>query len=96
MCEWMLGGSNPPVPTKGEGMATEVDKSFLDWIIWLKENASRREMDLIYVTENYSKAWLTASDIRMGRKPNLYDLKQLKKVNLALKRLNYPILQTIK
>ena len=71
---------------------TRVDKAFSNWVLWLHNNASRREMDMVYVTENYSRAWLTASDTRIGRKPNPYDTKQLKRVNAALKRLGYPTL----
>ena len=47
----------------------EIDKAFCRWTVWLAENTNQKEKDLIYVTENYQKAWLTASEIRTGEHP---------------------------
>ena len=73
-----------------------MDEGFAQWINWLLHNTTQREKDLIYITENYSKAWLTASEIRMGQIPNSWWKNQLKQVNSALKRLNYPMLKVTK
>ena len=67
----------------------EVHRAFCRWTIWLAENTTQREKDLVYVTENYSKAWLTASEIRMGQTPGTEWLGQLERVNVCLERLSY-------
>lgn len=74
---------------KNADKVPEIDRVLCRWNMWLAENTTQREKDLVYATENYTKAWLTALEIRMGKTPGKEQIGQLERVNACLKRLSY-------
>jgi hypothetical protein len=74
---------------KNADKTPEIDRDLCRWVMWLAENTTQIEKDLVYANENYIKAWLTASDIRMGKTPGEEQIGQLERVNACLKRLSY-------
>jgi hypothetical protein len=67
----------------------EIDRDLCRWSMWLAENTTQREKDLVYANENYVKAWLTALEIRIGKTPGEEQVGQLERVNACLERLSY-------
>ena len=75
----------------GDQKHSRVDEKFAQLICWFIDNLTKREKDLIYITENFQRAYLIKKDIEIGRDVTKLDKKTMGKVEKFLKRQNIPI-----
>ena len=67
-----------------------IDIEFAKLVCWGKENLSQREKDLIYIFENFQRAYATNQEILGGIEPRKFYRDQRDKVIECLKRQNIP------
>ena len=72
-------------------MATKVDLLFAELVIWGRDNLTKREKELIYIFENFQRAYLTQQELRSGKEVNQFYLQQLRKVEDYLEKQNVPV-----
>jgi len=66
-----------------------VDIQFAKLVVWANKNLTKREQDLIYLFENFQKAYLTNKEIKSGFfKSSPLALKQKDRVFKIAKELN--------
>jgi len=72
-------------------MATKVDLLFAELVIWGRDNLTKREKELIYIFENFQRAYLTQQELRSKKEVSQFYLQQLEKVEDYLEKQNVPI-----
>jgi len=72
-------------------MATKVDLLFAELVIWGRDNLTKREKELIYIFENFQRAYLTQQELKAGRTVSQFYLQQLEKVKDYLEKQNVPV-----
>lgn len=72
-------------------MATKVDLLFAELVIWGRDNLTKREKNLIYIFENFQRAYLTQQELIAGKEVSQFYLQQLRKVEDYLEKQNVPI-----
>lgn len=72
-------------------MATKVDLLFAELVIWGRDNLTKREKELIYIFENFQRAYLTQQELRSGKEVSQFYLQQLRKVEDYLEKQNVPV-----
>ena len=69
---------------------------FAHLVVWLKQNTTERERDLIYLVENFNRAWLTKNVNNHMGGPDKYSSNQLKKVEAILEKFELSHLLEVK
>lgn len=72
-------------------MATKVDLLFAELVIWGRDNLTKREKELIYIFENFQRAYLTQQELRSKKEVSQFYLQQLRKVEDYLEKQNVPV-----
>ena len=72
-------------------MATKVDLLFAELVIWGRDNLTKRDKELIYIFENFQRAYLTQQELRSKKEVSQFYLQQLEKVEDYLEKQNVPI-----
>lgn len=67
------------IPNKSQ--SDRANHQFAHIVKWLMENTNERERDLIYLVENFNRAWYTNN---IAIYPSAYDLMQLEKIKNIL------------
>ena len=71
-------------------MIPQVDIEFAKLVCWGQKNLLEREKDLIYIYENFQRAYATNKELLNGIEPGKFYREQMAKVIECLKRQNVP------
>lgn len=66
----------------------QVDVEFATFLDFMKKNCTQRELDLVYVSENFSRVWVVLhNNAAMGEKLTPSDMDGVNGLSKSLKRL---------
>jgi hypothetical protein len=69
----------------------DVDLKYAHLIVWAVKNLSEREQQLIYIFENFQRAYITRRELDSGGSPSDFEINKMKRVESYVQELNIPV-----